>query len=202
MNLTSQLVRNVISKMRTRGIGDLGERVTIGKHVILKNKGKISIGSGTWIDDFAYLNGASRGGLRIGSNCQIRYSAYIDGWKGEGISIGNDTFIGPFTIIQGQGGVDIASDCLIGGHCYIVPSNHVFADPELAIRKQGETQLGISIEEDVCIGGNTIILDGVRVGRGSVIGAGSIVTRTVPPNSVAYGCPARVVRKRSGAGEE
>ena len=102
-------------------------------------------------------------------------------------------------MIQGAGGVDVASDCLIGGHCFIVSSSHLFSNPDIPIRKQGNTFQGVSIEEDTWIGANVVILDGVRIGKGSVIGAGSVVTKSIPPNSVAYGSPARMVRQRSEA---
>lgn len=178
------------------GLNKIGKGIRLGRHVRLRNRSKISIGSGTWIDDLAYLNGASEKGLRIGAMCQIRYAVYLDCWNGVGIEIGDKTFIGPFTVIQGQGGTMIGSGCLIAGHCYIVPSNHIFSNPDIPIKEQGETQQGITIEDDVWVGAGTVILDAVRVGRGSIIGAGSVVTKSIPEQTVAFGVPAKPVRKR------
>lgn len=184
------------SWIASRGYRSFGKGSSIGRGVRALNRHKISIGSDSRIDDGVYLNGLSKNGLEIGDRCQIRYGSLIDGWKGEGISIGNDTFIGPMCIIQGQGGTRIGSNCLIAGHSYIVPSNHVFSDIKKPIRLQGETKKGIQIADDVWLGAGTQVLDGVKVGQGSVVGAGSVVTRDIPENSVAYGAPAKVVRDR------
>lgn len=192
MNMLSRLRLSIV----TRGYRSFGEGSSIGRGVRSLNRGQISIGEYSRIDDGVYLNGLSQRGLEIGDRCQIRYGTFLDCWKGLGISIGSDTYIGPMCIIQGQGGTRIGSNCLIAGHTYIVPSNHVFSSVEKPIRRQGETRRGIEIGDDVWLGAGTKVLDGVTVGQGSVIGAGSVVTRDIPDFSVAYGVPARVARKR------
>ena len=174
----------------------LGEGSTIGKGVRIHNPHMIRVGENCRIDDGVYLNGLGEEGLKIGDRCQIRFASMIDCWKGKGIAIGSDTFIGPLSVIQGQGGTVIGSRCLVGGHAYMVPASHVFSDSRKPIRDQGETMKGITIEDDVWIGSGVHILDGVTVGEGSVIGAGSVVTRSVSKYSVAYGIPARVRRTR------
>ena len=62
--------------------------------------------------------------------------------------------------------------------------------------KRPGDDLGITIEDDVWVGSRAVILDGVTVGRGSIVAAGSIVTKSVPPYAVVAGCPARVIRLR------
>jgi len=185
-----------------RRLASFGKGSTIGRGVILDNPDLIRIGKETRIDDRVRLNGLGDEGLIIGDRCQIRFGSLLDCWKGKGISIGDDTFIGPLSVIQGQGGTKIGSGCLIGGHVYIVPADHVFSDPSKPIRLQGERRRGIVVEDDVWIGSGVIILDGVVIGEGSVIGAGSVVTRSVPRGSVAYGVPARKRRSRQAPSHE
>jgi acetyltransferase-like isoleucine patch superfamily enzyme len=184
------------SFIAARKLGRLGSGSTIGEGVRLRNSHFIRIGDDTRIDDGVYLNGLGKNGLDIGDRCQIRFGTVIDCWKGVGIKIGNDTFIGPLSVIQGQGGTVIGDGCLIGGHAYIVPSSHVFDDRSIPIRLQGETTEGVEIQDDVWIGSGVAVLDGVNIGKGSVIGAGSVVTRSIPSYSVAYGVPARIQSKR------
>ena len=95
-----------------------------------------------------------------------------------------------------QAGVTIGNDVRIAAHCMMVSANHRFADPDMPIRKQGLDFGPITIEDDVWIGSRVNILAGVTVGRGSVIGAGAVVTKDVPPMSVMVGVPARKIGER------
>jgi acetyltransferase-like isoleucine patch superfamily enzyme len=114
------------------------------------------------------------------------------------IHIGENTFIGPSTCIAGPGNIKIGKNCLIGAQSGIFANNHNFADLELPIREQGVTRQGIVIEDDCWLGSGTKVLDGVTIGKGSVIGAGSVVTKDIPSLSIAVGVPARVIKKREG----
>ncbi|WP_315861419.1 acyltransferase [Stieleria tagensis] len=78
----------------------------------------------------------------------------------------------------------------------IIAANHVFAQRDMPIRKQGLDRRDIRIEDDVWIGGGVSIAAGVSIGKGSVIGARSVVTRDIPPYSVAVGAPARRIGER------
>jgi acetyltransferase-like isoleucine patch superfamily enzyme len=114
------------------------------------------------------------------------------------IHISQDTFIGPGTCIAGPGNIKIGANCLIAAQSGIFANNHNFIDLELPIREQGVTRQGIVIEDDCWLGAGVKVLDGVTIGKGSVIGAGSIVTKNIPPFSIAVGVPARVIKKREG----
>ena len=78
----------------------------------------------------------------------------------------------------------------------IVAVDHVYDDPQRPIREQGITAQGIVIEDDVWLGAGATVVDGVTIGRGSVIGAGAVVTTDMPPYSIAVGIPAKVVKDR------
>ncbi len=112
------------------------------------------------------------------------------------IRIGERSNIGQNCVLYGQGGIDIGEDVLIGPNCTIVSGSHLFEKRDLTINRQKTCDLGIKIENDVWIGANVVVLDGVTIGEGSVIGASALVKHSVPPYSVAYGVPAKVQRLR------
>lgn len=115
---------------------------------------------------------------------------------GESIVVGDRVSINPFSILYGHGGLRIGSDVLIAAHVTIIPANHNFIRPDMRIREQGETRLGITIGDDVWIGTGARILDGVTIGNGSVIAAGAVVRSDVPPYCVVAGVPARSIGTR------
>ena len=112
------------------------------------------------------------------------------------IEIDENTFIGPYTCIGGPGNVKIGKYCLIAAHSGIIANNHIFADPIEMIRLQGLTRQGVVIGDNCWLGYGVKVLDGVTIGEGSVIGAGAVVTKDIPPYSIAVGVPAKVVRSR------
>ncbi len=112
------------------------------------------------------------------------------------IVIDENAYIGPYVIICGTGNIKIGKNCLIAPHCGIFANNHIFADPTLTIEQQGVTRQGIIIEDDCWLGHNVTVLDGVTIGKGSIVGAGSVVTQNIPPFSIAVGTPARIIKNR------
>jgi maltose O-acetyltransferase len=88
---------------------------------------------------------------------------------------------------------------MMGPRVTILTQNHAFSDPERPMNEQGAAEVApVTIEDDVWIGMATIILPGVTIGTGAVVGAGSVVTRSIPPYAVSAGNPARVIRDRRG----
>jgi acetyltransferase-like isoleucine patch superfamily enzyme len=114
------------------------------------------------------------------------------------IEIGENTYIGPYTCLSGDR-IKIGKSCLIASQSGLYASNHVFQDASKTIKEQGFIYRGIVIEDDCWIGNGVRILDGVTIGCGSVIGAGAVVTKDIPPYSIAVGVPAKVVDQREGA---
>jgi len=137
----------------------------------------------------------SGGSIIIGKNCKIHDYSMILSYKGN-IEIGDNCSVNPYTILYGHGGLKIGNGVRIAAHCVIIPSNHKFERLDVPIYQQGEISKGIIIEDDVWIGAHCSILDGVRIGKGCVIGAGSVVNKSLPDFSVAVGVPARVISKR------
>ena len=137
--------------------------------------------------------------LTVGAHSQIAPYAFVQG----NVEIGARSSVQAYTIIVGYGNesdpvgkVTIGNDVRIASHCMILGANHRFDDTTRPIGKQGLIRKDITIEDDVWIAGRVNIVAGVRIGRGSVIAAGAVVTHDVPPYSVVAGVPARVIKKR------
>lgn len=109
---------------------------------------------------------------------------------GKNIHIGKNVFINSGCKFQDQGGIYIGDGALIGHNVTMATINH----DENPDRRSNMYLSPIHMGKNVWIGDNVTILPGVTIGDGAIIGAGSIVTRDVPDNMVAMGCPAKVVR--------
>jgi galactoside O-acetyltransferase len=94
------------------------------------------------------------------------------------------------------GQILIDEDCLIGPGVVFRTANHNYHDRNTLIRLQGHSSADIIVEKDVWIGANAVILPGVTIGRGSVVGAGAVVTRNVESYSVVAGVPAKKIKER------
>lgn len=183
------------------------------------------VGDGTLIEPPSIIGkpprGAKRGDLelKIGSNGQIRpFTTIYAGSEigdyfqtGQGVSIrednliGNNVSIGTNSVLEFGNKIDdfsrIHSNCFLEmvtiGKCVFVGPNVVFTDDPHPMECQHykECKGGAIVEDYARIGANSTILPGVRIGRNSLIGAGSVVTKDVPPDSVVAGNPAKVIKR-------
>ena len=133
--------------------------------------------------------------VKIGNHTQIGNNVGIYNYRETNCSIGEHCTINRNTLVIGH--VFIGDDCRIAGNTTIVGANHVFSSLEQLIREQGVQSKGIIIENNVWIGTQVTILDGVHIGSGAVVGAGAVVTKDVPVNAVVVGNPARIIRYRN-----
>lgn len=134
--------------------------------------------------------------IHLADEVVIDYGVDIRALVNTSIYIDQRTFIGPYVCIAGPGDIKIGKDCLIAAHSGIFANNHIYSDPTQLITSQGVTCQGIVIEDDCWLGSGVKVLDGVTIGKGSVVGAGAVVTKNIPPLSVAAGVPARVIKRR------
>ncbi len=173
----------------------------VGRRVAIRHGRHVTAGPGLLIGDDVLIDGLSLEGIRLGRNVTIVRGAVLVctgvlARPGVGITIGDRTGIGDHSYLSGQGGIAIGDDVLLGPGVRVFSENHEFGDRVRPIRTQGEVRAPVTIESDCWIGAGATILASVRIGRGAVIGAGSVVTRDVPAYAVAAGNPAKVIRYR------
>ena len=127
----------------------------------------------------------------MGENVNIEKGAKIN----KTIKIGDNSSIGIDCVLQLD--VIIGKDVMMGPETLIYTQNHETKRTDIHMIEQGMTETNpVIIEDDVWIGRRVIILPGVRVGRGSILGAGTIVAKNIPPYSVVVGNPGRVIKNR------
>jgi acetyltransferase-like isoleucine patch superfamily enzyme len=114
---------------------------------------------------------------------------------GSDIRVGRNVFINQNCTIYDLGGVDIGDDVLIGPNVSIITTGHPL---EPSQRRDGVTAAPIVIERNVWIAAGATIIGGVTIGENSVVAAGSVVTKDVPPNNLVAGVPAKVIRSLEG----
>lgn len=168
--------------------------ITIGRNVRIVSS-NCRVASGTVLHD----NVRIRGDVTIGQSCKIHQYALLDARDGS-ISLGSNCSVNDYCVFYGMGGLNIGNDVRIATHTVIVTADHVFDDPENPIRLQGLKLKPVTIDDNVWIGMNVTILGGVHIGYGAVIGAGSVVTKSIPAWGVAVGNPAKVIRHRVETG--
>lgn len=133
--------------------------------------------------------------ISIGNKVQIQQGVILRPGKDSQIEIGDESGINPYVCIYGK--VKIGKFAMIAPHVMIAGGNHVINElnkPMIKINKS--KNIGVIIEDDVWIGANSVILDGVNIGHGAVIAAGSIVTKNVEPYDIIAGTPAKKINNR------
>lgn len=175
----------------------------IESRVRLRFADHIRLGHGVYLDENVYLHACPQG-IEIGTRTIVMHGALLHVYNfrdmpQSGIKIGSDSLIGEYSVIRGQGGVQIGDRVYTSPFTQIIAVNHVFDDPNRPFVEQGITAEGIVIEDDVWLGAGAIITDGVRVGKGAVVAAGAVVTKDVPPHTVVGGVPAKPIKTIDGS---
>ena len=176
----------------------LGQDVKIGRNVKIINPQYVSIGNNVTIDDDVTIIARGEGGITIADDVMLGDRVYLDTQTAEWgyINIGKSTYIGTGTIMFGHVGLEIGSDVLIAQSVNLTPYSHKFDDADKLIKVQGGHMEKVVIGDDVYIGMGSRIMYSGSIGRGSIIGCGSVVNKEIPPYSVAVGVPAKVIKNR------
>ncbi|MCK6630317.1 MAG: acyltransferase [Anaerolineae bacterium] len=177
-----------------------------GERPYISSKAQVScptlkLGPRCFIDDYVtiYAHPKARGGVYLAENVHIYRWSMVELGEGEGsLKVDRNTYIQSGCIFNAfVGNIIIGADCMIAARCAFTPYQHGFADTTRPMREQPLTSKGdIIIEDDVWLGLNVAVMDGVRIGRGAIIGAGAVVTKDIPPYALAGGVPAQVIRYR------
>lgn len=195
----TRLVRGLLMKVRARNIDgwmlcDARARVLFPRH--------LRAGRQFSLEEGCMIIALSKRGIAFGDRCTVGRFAYIAptnplvGEAGEGLRVGDHSNIGPYSYIGCSGFIEIGNHVMMGPRVNLLSEQHNAEDTGTTMKSQGVQRSFIRIEDDCWIGANATILAGVTIGRGSIVGAGAVVTRDVPPASVVAGVPARVIRQR------
>lgn len=195
-SLVGIILRSIIYRMFIKSDGIF----FIQSGTILKQVRNIYLHDGVYLDHGVYLH-ACPNGIEIGSRSRVMYTAELHvlnfrDLPNAGIVIGRDCVIGPGCIMYGQGGIKIGDNVLLSPKVSIFAVNHISDDREVLIADQGIEAKGVEIGDNVWIGGGAVILDGVKVGHSSIVAAGAVVTKDVPPLSIIAGNPAIFLKSR------
>ena len=174
----------------------MGSSCFIEKNVRFYAPQRIHIGHRVFIGENSFIDAGPPGTeIYIGDDVHISQGVVIRG-LGKKIVINKDVNIGSHSTLYGADDIIIGRYCLLGNHVQLISGDHCFEDPNTPIKMQG-TKIGkIIIEDDVWIGALVTVLRGKTIGKGSVIGANAVVTKNIPPYSIAVGNPAKVICKR------
>ena len=134
--------------------------------------------------------------IELGSNIYVGHNSILKGYHQNSLVIGDNTWVGQGCYFHSAGGIRIGKNVGIGPHVKILTSAHKEMGREIPILFS-ELEFGeVQIEDDCDIGIGSTILPGITVGKGVQIGAGAVVTQSIPDFAVAFGVPARVVKYR------
>ena len=131
---------------------------------------------------------------RVGKSVNIAQGGWI--FRPSQITIGDNTIFNIGVLMNGGGGVDIGNNVLCGPRVVIYSQNHNYTRRTVCIGDQGYAYAKVVIEDDVWLCAGAIILPGVRVKKGTVVGAGAVVAKDTEPYSVVAGVPAVKVGQR------
>ena len=179
----------------------IGKAVVFGRNLTIRHPAKISIGDHAIIDDNAVLDAKGENSyIKIGNNVIITKNVIL-GCKGGFIEIGDNTTVAMNSIFQSESSLIVGENVIIAAFCHLIAGgNHDFSRLDIPIIQQPSlSRGGIKVEKNCWLASNVVVLDGVTIGRDSIIGAGSVVNKDIPEFSIAYGIPAKVIQNRREA---
>lgn len=182
--------RKYLKHVLIKNPSELFRLLTIGWATVKFRYLKRCVGKGTIVEpETKIINSAN---VQIGDGCLLKEGIYIRAGTEGKITFGNGVAINAFCRIFGHGSVEIGEDTQIGPGTLITTTDHNFQGGlETRYKK-------VTIGKRVWIGSQVTILPGVEIGDYAVIGAGSVVNKSIPPRVVAVGVPARVIKQIEG----
>lgn len=194
------LINGKLSAIKHEGLFFLSTKT------VIKSRSLIKVGKSVTIDRGCYIDALSTTGINFGNNVSVGLDTTIIGTGniqqvGIGMTVGNSVGLGFHCFYGCAGGITIGDDTIIGNFVSFHAENHNFENLEIPIRLQGVSHKGINVGKNCWIGAKATILDGVSLGNGCVIAAGSVVTAgNYEPDSIYGGIPARLLKKRGTNG--
>lgn len=187
LKLLFQIYISILSSIPT----EIGKRLRYiaYKPLFKRVNGYVSIDSGVTILGFE--------NIELGNNVTFMKNSYIYAHDEGVLKIGNNFTMNSNSQLGASfGKIIIGNDCAIAPNCVLRAANHTFDNPDIPFREQGHRYGEITIEDDVWISSNCVITANTRIGKSSIIAAGSVVTKDVEPYAVMGGIPAKIIKKR------
>jgi acetyltransferase-like isoleucine patch superfamily enzyme len=200
-----RMVRGMFVRIR---LGRAAGIVLCEKRVRLYHPRHINAGRSFSLEEGCEIVGLSKRGVVFGNKCTVKRGAVIRPTNvllnepGEGLRVGNGSNIGAFSYIGCSGYIELGDNVMMGPRVNLMAENHNFDRTDIPMKDQGVTRSFIKIEQDVWLGAGSTVLSGVTVGQGSIIAAGAVVTKDVPPFSIVGGVPAKILRSRIQTSED
>ena len=175
-----------------------GPGVIIGRNVAIRNPKRIALGKGVVIEENGTLDakGTEGKGIAIGAGCFIGKGTIIS-VSGGTIEIDEGSNIGSYVRIGTLGHTRVGRKVLMAAYCYLVGAGHEAARTDIPILDQPNTSAGgVTVGDGAWLGARVTVMDGVTVGKDTIVGAHSLVTKDLPDRVIALGTPASVLRPR------
>lgn len=143
------------------------------------------------------LEALDEGRCQIGSHVLIEpgcwFSLHPDTAR---LDLGEGTIVNLGCMLAATDHISVGRHVMFANHCFVTDADHRFDDPELPVPWQGMTSKGpVEIGDNAWFGANCVVTSGVTIGERCVVGANSVVTRDLPPRTIAAGAPAKVLRE-------
>ncbi|MCI0515555.1 acyltransferase [candidate division KSB1 bacterium] len=178
-------------------LGKVGRNVTFGQNVVLRNPHKIQIGDNVIIDDAVVLDakGQENTGITLGNGVFLGRNTILNCKNGD-IVLADNVNMGFNGHIFSASRVTVGKNALIAANCYLVGGTHKFDRLDVSPLEQPRESKGITLKENIWIGANVQVLDGVTIGRDCIIGTSAVINSEIPDYSIAVGIPAKVIKNR------
>jgi len=166
----------------------------LGSNISFLGEKYLEYGYGCSIGVNSYIECYAKEGVHFGDGVTIRENAWIQcrsglNEPGEKLTIDKNCYIGPFAVFGVGGEIEIGESCQIGARLTLSAESHKKDGGDYVSGKV--SRRGISIGPRCWLGNNVTILDGVSIGENCVVGAGAVVTKSIPSDTVVYGVPAK-----------
>lgn len=184
-------------------MGEAKGPVMCEKRTSIRHARHIKAGHSFSIEEGVEIVGLSKRGIVFGDRCTVGRNAIIRPTNvmldeaGEGLKVGDHSNIGALCYVGCSGYIEMGSRVMMGPRVSLHAENHIHSQTDIPMKDQGVERSFILIEDDCWLGAGSQIMAGVKIGQGSIIAAGAVVTKDVPPYSVVGGVPAKLISSRN-----
>jgi acetyltransferase-like isoleucine patch superfamily enzyme len=182
----------------------VGHGLILGRGLVFRHPSRMSFGANVAIDDYTFLDASGSGdtGMQLGDGVTLSRNCVMLAKFGF-IVLKERVDVGFNCVFASVSGITVGASTIIAGNCYIGGGRYHSDRLDMPIMDQGSYTRGeIIIGEHSWIGAEAIILDGVKLGKGVIVGAGAVVTKDAPDYAVLVGNPARIIRIRGEEGSK